>query len=55
MSAPVLAHTNFKAPFIQETDASNYATGAALQQVEGNGLENPVSFTSQKMQLEETN
>lgn len=28
--APLLVYPNFKAPFILETDASNYATGAVL-------------------------
>lgn len=48
MSAPVLAHLNFEAPFILETNAYNYTTGAVLLQVGEDGLEHLVSFTNQR-------
>lgn len=55
MSAPVLAHPRFEAPFILETDDFNFATGAVLLQVGEDGLEYPLSSTSSEMQLAENN
>ena len=48
-SSPVLAHSNFDAPFIVETEASNFAVGAVLLQADNEGTERPVCFFSRKM------
>ena len=55
VSAPILAHPNFDAPFVVETDASNFAVGAVLLQADATGVERPVCFFSRKMQPAETN
>ena len=52
-SAPVLLLPNSKFPFILHTDASDFATGAVLQQDQGQGLQ-PIAFMSHKMLPAET-
>ena len=46
VSAPILAHPNFDAPFVVETDASNISMGAVLLQADVTGVEHPVCFFS---------
>ena len=55
ISALVLVHPRCDAPFIVETDASNFALGAVLLQADDQGVERPVSFFSRKMTPAETN
>lgn len=55
ISAPVLAHPEFKKSFILETDTSNFATGSVILQLREDGFEHPVSLTIKKMQLTKTN
>lgn len=52
-TAPVLVLPDPKLPFVVHTDASGYATGAVLQQDQGQGLQ-PVAFLSKKMLDAET-
>ena len=54
-SSLVLAHLKFDAPFIVETDASNFAVGAVFLQADDEGTERPVCFFSRKMKKAETN
>ena len=52
-TAPVLAHPDFKRPFIVECDASDYAVGAMLAQpyTDGNNrtINRPVAYASAKL------
>jgi len=45
-STPILVQPNQDAPFWLETDASGYATGAALSQLHDDGKWHLVGFTS---------
>ncbi|XP_011270768.1 hypothetical protein CAOG_09111 [Capsaspora owczarzaki ATCC 30864] len=47
-SAPVLAYPDPSKPFILETDASDFALGAILSQLDDNGVAHPVAFHSRK-------
>ena len=51
--APVLLLPDPKLPFVIHTDASGFATGAVLQQDQGNGLQ-PIAFMSKKLLDAET-
>ena len=53
-TAPVLAHPNFKLPFILTTDTSKFAVAAVLSQVQ-DGLERPVAFASRQTNTAEQN
>ena len=46
VTAPVLAFTYLKKPFLLETDASKYGLGAILQQVQEDGRYHPVAYAS---------
>ncbi|MBW0533175.1 hypothetical protein O181_072890 [Austropuccinia psidii MF-1] len=50
--APILSHFNPSLPTIVETDASNYALGAALSQVSDSG-KHPIAFDRNKLIQEE--
>jgi hypothetical protein len=50
---PVLAMPDQTRPFQIETDASKYATGAVLTQLDSNGDRHPVSFLSKTLSLAE--
>ena len=52
-NAPVLALPNPDLPYVVNTDASDYATGAVLQQDQGRGLQ-PIAYCSHKMTDPET-
>jgi transposase InsO family protein len=56
-NAPVLQHVNFNLPFIVETDASNFAVGAALLQPESefSSTLRPVAYASRKLRAPERN
>ena len=54
VASPVLALLNTDKPFIVETDASNFAVGAALLQVGDDNLERHVAFFYRKMLPAET-
>ncbi|MBW0566083.1 hypothetical protein O181_105798 [Austropuccinia psidii MF-1] len=47
-TAPILSHLNSSLPTIVETDASDYALGAVLSQVNDSG-KHPISFDSRKL------
>jgi hypothetical protein len=52
MEAPILRHIDMNKPFIIETDASNFATGAVLiQKDDTTGFPHPVAFTSKKLSI----
>lgn len=53
-SNTVVRHFNPALPCIMETDASDYAIGAVLSQIE-NGITRPVAFISRKLQPAELN
>ncbi|MBW0577879.1 hypothetical protein O181_117594 [Austropuccinia psidii MF-1] len=53
-SAPILSHFNPSLPTIVETDASDYALGAVLSQVNDSG-KNPNAFDSRKLLPAELN
>jgi hypothetical protein len=42
-------------PFIIDTDASDFAVGAVLNQVDDEGNERPIFFGSRKLSLAEKN
>ena len=48
---PVLTMPDHTKPFQIETDASKYATGAVLTQLDGNGDRHPISFISKMFSL----
>ena len=48
-TAPVLAFTDLKRPFLLETDASKYSLGAVLQQVQEDGTYHPVAYASRAL------
>ncbi|MBW0535601.1 hypothetical protein O181_075316 [Austropuccinia psidii MF-1] len=52
--APILSHFNTSLPTIVETDASDYALGAVLSQVNDSG-KHPISFDSHKLLPAELN
>ena len=51
---PVLQHPNDDQPYIIETDASKYATGAVILQLDKDKQEKPVAFLSKKLTPTET-
>lgn len=53
MSPPILRAPDFKRPWVVQTDASDYAIGAALLQ-EYDGVLLPLAFASRKLQTRET-
>ncbi|KAI8496819.1 hypothetical protein Bbelb_254740 [Branchiostoma belcheri] len=52
---PVLRSPDFERPFVLQTDASDRGIGAVLSQVDENGEEHPVVYTSRKLLLREQN
>ena len=56
-SAPVLVHPDFSAgkPFILCTDASDYAIGSVLAQLDDDNFERPIAFASRTLQASERN
>ena len=55
LAEPCLAHVDPQKPFRLETDASDYAYGAALLQKQEDGKYHPVSFMSKSMLPAESN
>lgn len=53
-SDQVLAYPDFESPFILTTDASNYALGAVLAQIQNN-VEKPIAFGSRTLSKTEEN
>ncbi|MBW0465496.1 hypothetical protein O181_005211 [Austropuccinia psidii MF-1] len=53
-TAPILSHFNPPLPTIVETDASNYALGAVMSQVNDSG-KHPIAFDSRKLLPAELN
>lgn len=53
-SDQILAYPDFSIPFILTTDASNYALGAVLSQIQ-NSVEKPIAFASRTLQKTEIN
>ncbi|MBW0565761.1 hypothetical protein O181_105476 [Austropuccinia psidii MF-1] len=53
-TTPILSHFNPSLPAILETDASDYALGAVLSQVNGSG-KHPIVFDSRKLLPDELN
>lgn len=53
-SDQVLAYPDFEIPFILTTDASNYALGAVLSQIQNN-TEKPIAFGSRTLSNTEEN
>jgi hypothetical protein len=51
-TTPILAHPDFKTRFILDTDASNYAIGAVLSQIQ-DGVERPIAFASRSLSKSE--
>ena len=45
-TAPILAFTDLKRPFLLETDASKFSLGAVLQQIQEDGRYHPVAYAS---------
>ena len=54
-SAPILQLPNDTAPFRLETDASDFATGAVLEQLRSDNLWHPVAFYSKSLNEHERN
>lgn len=53
-SDQILAYPDFDLPFILTTDASDYAVGAVLSQLQNN-IERPIAFASRTLNKAETN
>jgi RNase H-like domain found in reverse transcriptase/Reverse transcriptase (RNA-dependent DNA polymerase)/Integrase zinc binding domain/Retroviral aspartyl protease len=54
-SAPTLSTPDHSKPFLLHTDASGYAIGACLSQIDDKGRCQPVAFMSKKMNLAQRN
>ena len=54
-TAPMLAFTDLKKPFLLETDVSKYGLGAILQQVQEDGRYHPVAYTSRALHRSKAN
>ena len=54
-SAPLLAYPNFNKEFIIQTDASLTAVGAVLSQLDNEGFEHPVAYSSRVLNKHERN
>lgn len=52
-SDQILTYPDFSKPFIQTTDASNFALGAKLSQIQNN-IEKPIVFDSRTLNLMES-
>jgi hypothetical protein len=48
-TAPVLAYPSFDRPFILATDASDFAIGSVLEQLDDNGKLHPIAFLSRTL------
>ena len=55
MSPPVLAFADFSKPFIVHTDASTTGLGAALYQLDENGVERVIAYASRSLNKSESN
>jgi hypothetical protein len=55
IAGPVLINPDFSKEFILSTDASNYALGAVLGQLDDKGIEHPIRFWSQTLSKTEQN
>lgn len=53
-SDQILSYPDFDLPFILTTDASDYAVGAVLSQIQ-NKIERPIAFASRTLNKAETN
>lgn len=54
-TAPVLSHPDFKRPFIIQCDASRNGVGGVLYQLDDDGNERPIAFTSKKFNSAQRN
>lgn len=54
-TAPVLTHPDFSKPFVIQCDASKTGVGGVLYQLDDNGQERPVAFTSKKFNSAQRN
>lgn len=54
-SAPLLAHPNYRKPFIVQCDASQNGVGGLLAQCDENGDERPIAFMSHKLNKAQRN
>lgn len=54
-TAPILAMPDLEKPFVLECDASDFATGAVLSQVGGDGQVHPIAFYSKSLNDAERN
>lgn len=55
VSAPVLAHPDFKRPFVIQCDASATGVGSVLYQLSDDGLEHPIAYMSKKLNSAQRN
>ena len=55
ISVPILAYPDFTKPFILQTDASDFAIGGVLSQINDIGDEHPVTYVSRTLQAAEIN
>ena len=55
VTAPVLAYPDMSKPFILDTDASGFAAGAVLSQIQDDGEERPTAYYSKVFQDAEVN
>ena len=54
-TAPILSFPDFTKPFILDVDASNYAIGAVLSQLDENGKEHIIRYGSKTLNKSEVN
>ena len=54
-TTPILAYPKFDKPFILDTDASGYAIGAVLSQIDDSKVERPIAFFSRLLSKPEQN
>ncbi len=55
MMAPIVAHSDFKKPFILYTDASGEGIGAVLYQKDDQGKERIIAYASRALNQHEKN
>ena len=52
---PILVFPDFEKEFIVQTDASLYAVGAVLSQLDDEGNEHPIAYCSRTLSAQERN
>ena len=55
LSPPILIYPDMTKPFVLQTDASQYAIGAVLSQLDSEGHDHPIAYISRTLNKHELN